>query len=286
MNPAATRSRTPEPPYCWQSKEALRQIERTYDSESRTRLACSAYLALTRIASDRRAESFECSIKEIARCMHYNYEEALEGVKLAEAARVVRVERRKVTGTKENAPSIYSLLRLSEIPIRLSGPPSSEIPIVYEVIEKEERTHPPTSLDCVEVVCDFSSGGNGMPGMAINPLSGEHNSTSPTTKADQGEEQPARTRRSHVADGRADDGGFEKFWSAYPRRVCRRDAERAWAKLKPPLGKVLAALKAWRNSPAWLQDGGRYIPHPATWLNRGGWEDELPDGRQQPESFI
>jgi hypothetical protein len=56
MNPAATRSRTPEPPYCWQSKEALRQIERTYDSESSTRLACAAYLALTRIASDKQAE--------------------------------------------------------------------------------------------------------------------------------------------------------------------------------------------------------------------------------------
>ena len=33
MKPAATRSRTPEPPYCWQSKEALRQIHRTYDNE-------------------------------------------------------------------------------------------------------------------------------------------------------------------------------------------------------------------------------------------------------------
>ena len=58
------------------------------------------------------------------------------------------------------------------------------------------------------------------------------------------------------------------------------------SELRPPLSKVLAALEAWRNSPEWLKDGGRYIPHPATWLNRGGWEDELPAVRQQPESFI
>ena len=64
------------------------------------------------------------------------------------------------------------------------------------------------------------------------------------------------------------------------------DAGRAWKRLRPPLSKVLAALEAWRNSPEWLKDGGRYIPHPATWLNRGGWEDELPAVRQQPESFI
>jgi hypothetical protein len=26
----------------------------------------------------------------------------------------------------------------------------------------------------------------------------------------------------------------------------------------------------------------KYCPHPLTWLNRGGWEDELPDEKPEP----
>ena len=34
-------------------------------------------------------------------------------------------------------------------------------------------------------------------------------------------------------------------------------------------------LAKWRNSDEWAEDGGRYIPHPATWLNGERWEDEV-----------
>ena len=160
MNPAATRSRTPEPPYCWQSKEALRQIERTYDSESSTRLACAAYLALTRIASDKQAESFECSVKEIANYMHYRYDQTLKGIQLAEAAGVIKVERRKVAGTAENAPSIYTLLGVIEkIDKVIDSPRFAVNPESIEITEKEQRknrevTHPqtPTTASSVCVI--------------------------------------------------------------------------------------------------------------------------------------
>ena len=40
------------------------------------------------------------------------------------------------------------------------------------------------------------------------------------------------------------------------------------------LGKMLSAL-AWQvNQPQWTRDGGKFIPHPATWLHQHRWEDE------------
>ena len=75
--------------------------------------------------------------------------------------------------------------------------------------------------------------------------------------------------------------GFEEFWAAYPRKVGKQAAWKAWSKLKPSaeLTKaILAAVEYQRNCPQWQKDGGQYIPNPATWLNQGRWEDKLPTG--------
>lgn len=75
--------------------------------------------------------------------------------------------------------------------------------------------------------------------------------------------------------------GFEEFWAAYPRKVGKQAAWKAWSKLKPSaeLTKaILAAVEYQRNCPQWQKDGGQYIPNPATWLNQGRWEDKLPAG--------
>ena len=34
-------------------------------------------------------------------------------------------------------------------------------------------------------------------------------------------------------------------------------------------------------SDEWKRDGGRFIPHPATWLNGKRWEDEVSEPAQQ-----
>jgi hypothetical protein len=56
MNP---RTRTPEPPYCWQNKEALRRIRERLDGDSHLPYALSVYCALTENASDQGKEEFE-----------------------------------------------------------------------------------------------------------------------------------------------------------------------------------------------------------------------------------
>ena len=55
MNP---RTRTPEPPYCWQSKEALRKIREHFDGDCLLPYALSVYCALTENASNKGEEEF------------------------------------------------------------------------------------------------------------------------------------------------------------------------------------------------------------------------------------
>lgn len=71
--------------------------------------------------------------------------------------------------------------------------------------------------------------------------------------------------------------GFEEFWKSYPRRVGKGNAEKAWKKLGcgNHLPLILTTVRAAKISPEWTKEGGQFIPHPATWLNRQGWHDEF-----------
>lgn len=70
---------------------------------------------------------------------------------------------------------------------------------------------------------------------------------------------------------------FEQFWNQYPRRIGKKAAHKAWtaAKDRPPLPRIVSALTTAKQSPDWTKDNGKFIPHPATWLNQGRWDDVL-----------
>jgi hypothetical protein len=71
---------------------------------------------------------------------------------------------------------------------------------------------------------------------------------------------------------------FERFWSAYPKKRSKGDAERAFAKLKPnerTLEIIISKIGIAKTSDDWTKDGGQFIPYPASWLKAKGWEDEL-----------
>ena len=72
---------------------------------------------------------------------------------------------------------------------------------------------------------------------------------------------------------------FKAFYSAYPRKVSKQPALKAFTKLVEPnaaelLPVILAALKWQTTSPEWQRDNGRYVPHPATYLNEHRWDDQ------------
>ena len=70
---------------------------------------------------------------------------------------------------------------------------------------------------------------------------------------------------------------FDAFWAAYPKKVGKGAAEKAFSKLSPALlPQMLSAIDTQKKSDQWKKDGGQYIPNPATWLNQRRWEDELP----------
>lgn len=71
---------------------------------------------------------------------------------------------------------------------------------------------------------------------------------------------------------------FDSFWNAYPRKVGKQSALKAWNKAtkKPALPAILSAIEVQKQSEQWTKDGGQFIPHPATWLNAGRWDDETP----------
>ena len=77
---------------------------------------------------------------------------------------------------------------------------------------------------------------------------------------------------------------FDAFWNAYPKKVGKGAAEKAFKKIKPSgdlLQKMLDAVEQQRQSDQWRRDNGQYIPNPATWLNQTRWEDE---GTAQPNN--
>lgn len=70
---------------------------------------------------------------------------------------------------------------------------------------------------------------------------------------------------------------FARFWANYPNKKGKDDALKAWNRRHPSealIDLILSALSVQKTWPEWTKDGGRFIPHPATWLNRGSWDDE------------
>lgn len=72
--------------------------------------------------------------------------------------------------------------------------------------------------------------------------------------------------------------GFDEFWQEYPKKVAKADAEKAWEKhgCSKLLPQIITAIRRCKSSADWTKDAGQFIPHPQKWLNRRGWDDELP----------
>lgn len=78
---------------------------------------------------------------------------------------------------------------------------------------------------------------------------------------------------------------FDDFWSAYPRKVSKDDARRAWAKATRRTSPTVIVAGLTAQLPGFRSKDPEYIPHAATWLNGSRWEDTdtapPPLGRNQ-----
>jgi hypothetical protein len=88
---------------------------------------------------------------------------------------------------------------------------------------------------------------------------------------------------------------FDMFWAAYPYKVDKDAARRAMAKAlkRVSIHAVMAGLEAQTRAgvfEAMIADARRrglsnpkqLIKYPATWLNAGSWENELPEAPCRP----
>jgi hypothetical protein len=70
-------------------------------------------------------------------------------------------------------------------------------------------------------------------------------------------------------------GYQELFWKSYPRKVGKKAAFKKLDEVKknnpPPWNRVLKSISEIRATEL------RFVPHPATWLNQGRWDDETGD---------
>ena len=80
---------------------------------------------------------------------------------------------------------------------------------------------------------------------------------------------------------------FEQFWQSYPKKKSKDAALKAFKKRNPDdtlFEEIMTGLEKAKQSSDWLKEGGRFIPHPATWLNAGGWMDEEAEIEGAPYS--
>jgi hypothetical protein len=87
------------------------------------------------------------------------------------------------------------------------------------------------------------------------------------------------TARKTLTHGAAKSPGFDDFWRAYPKRVAKEAARKAYGKAIERGATPAALLAGAQRYAAERKDQDpKYTKHPATWLNGGCWEDELPGG--------
>ena len=76
---------------------------------------------------------------------------------------------------------------------------------------------------------------------------------------------------------------FQGFWSLYPRKIQKKHAFKAyWSALRVATdAEILDGLEKHIDQRIWKDK--QFIPYPATWLNRGGWEvDEAEIPKRKP----
>lgn len=85
-------------------------------------------------------------------------------------------------------------------------------------------------------------------------------------------------KRRELKDSCALPAGFAEFWSVYPKKKSKGAAVKAWKRIKPSaelVEQIVRKVDLLKRTDQWVKDGGQFIPHPASWLNAMGWEDDV-----------
>jgi len=102
--------------------------------------------------------------------------------------------------------------------------------------------------------------------------------------------EQSRTEKKKISNPKKDplaQKGFGEFWEAYPKKLAKKDAIKAWGQLKPDIAlqeKILDSIAEHKYCSQWLRDSGDGIPYPASFLRGERWNDEItPKQPEQPK---
>jgi uncharacterized protein YdaU (DUF1376 family) len=101
--------------------------------------------------------------------------------------------------------------------------------------------------------------------------------------------QEPRTKNQPKPKAKVADEGFDIFWAAYPKKVAKPEALKAWLRIAPDealMQAIMAGLQRAKQSREWTKDDGQFIQYPSTWLNQQRWTDETGDGGAQAEDHF
>lgn len=114
-----------------------------------------------------------------------------------------------------------------------------------------------------------------------------YNKNTPPTPASGGSQPPSQPKKPQPRGDRKKDEPqepelFARFYAAYPRKLGKQAAVKAWNKAVKGGVAPEVILRGIEQQAEILERRERqFVPHPATWLNQGRWEDdpdELDDG--------
>jgi len=103
-------------------------------------------------------------------------------------------------------------------------------------------------------------------------------------QGNRGTEEKDSSSPAAPATVRVPTGAFDTFWSAYPRKVGKDAARRAFDKAARRVGHDTITAGAYRFAADPNLPAKEFIPHPATWLNAGRWDDEPLPPRTDPRT--
>jgi predicted transcriptional regulator len=120
---------------------------------------------------------------------------------------------------------------------------------------------------------------------------GEVNSVASDSSAgDSTMEQPTDIKNTNYLEKTKDKEkhlkGFDEFWKLYPKKIAKADALKAWNKAI----KVKTAERLLELTKAYAEGKlpeDKYIPYPASWLNKGLYESvEVAEAKPLPKLFV
>lgn len=163
--------------------------------------------------------------------------------------------------------SINTLAKNNHVGLDYIRSAISELEEAGYLVRTQQRDPRNRFAESIWVTADPSSG---------FPSSGFPSSENPTTKKN-------NVKNEHKEEINA---FFEEFWKIYPRKVALASARKAFLKAcnLENWDKIHTGVMRLANDPN--LPPAQFVPYPATWINREGWNDEpYPERKKSPEEL-